>query len=187
MYFVDQAALIFVRNNTSAANALRIFLNKSSLSLVPPYTFTLICILWKALNKETRDKLLLALKLIPKLKEHYTKVEIVTVAMETEPINAMPFLLEHEPLFLKLLSLLGVNSEGLSVESFLNTIDQYIDQMIQLLNNYQGLIEKMLAAVNQGVDEAKQQAMRSFTKGGKRTKKKRKRSKRRVHISRSQK
>jgi hypothetical protein len=183
-YILDNSTLIVVKNSKDAANALRIFLNTSSLAFVPPYTFTVACILWNVLKPDSKNKLMLAMK--SKLGGYYTKLEIVTYAMATEPIDPMPFLLAHEPLFLKLLSLLGL--DGISVEGFLNSIDQYIDRIIQLLDNYSGLVEKMLNTVNEGIASVKQQAMGVLTKqGGKRTKRNRKRSKRRRNISRNQK
>ena len=167
-YFADQAGLIAVKTEIGAKTIYRAI---QTATVQFPSAFTLATIFYNSiLDNPSKDKISNFIKDDIELGKYHTKYIIVTTAMESEKTDDMEFFRKNEALVKSVLTMIGINTDGISIDDALNQVNGHVQGIIDLIKKYKEDLKKILSVANQ--------------KGGK-TKRKRKKTKQKKTRSRA--
>ena len=169
-YFADQAGLLAVKTEIGAKAIYRAI---QAATVQFPSAFTLATKIYNSiLDKPSKDKISDFIKYDDELGTYHTKYIIVTTAMESEKTDDMEFFRKNEALVKSFLSMIGINTDGISIDDALTQVNGHVQGIIDLIKNYKDDLKKILSQANQKGGKTKRK--------GKRTKRKRTRSRTRI-------
>jgi hypothetical protein len=147
-YFAEQAALFAVKTETGAL-AIYKAIQTATVEFPGLLQFASICYN-SILNDESKKRLDEFIKNDDLLGKYHTKYTILTLAMKSEKMDPLVFINQYEAISKQFLSMVGVNTDNISVDSLKTQLNGHVQDIIEIIKSRKADLSKLLGQIKTG-------------------------------------